>query len=814
MEREQDFNKGWKFCRLNADKETKNTLEVSLPHDAMILEKRSADSAGGGNISWFTGGDYSYSKTFFVPKDFREKCITFEFEGVYRNAEIYFNGNKAAFRPYGYTDFFVKADKYLKYGQENEIQVIAHNSDQPNSRWYTGSGIYRPVRMYVQDAEHILLNGVRIRTVSINPAVVEAEVCTTGAGMVKLEISGQDAGNKEKANAPSEEDTAAASVKKTDGLAFFRVKIPDARLWDCEHPYLYCCKISYIPNGQKNPSDCVTIPFGIRTLSWNEKKGLTINGERVILRGACIHHDNGPLGACAWPDAEERKIRILKENGYNAVRSAHNPCSKALLDACDRQGMLVMDEYVDMWYMHKTQYDYADMVMDWWKKDLKDMVRKDFNHPSVILYSTGNEVGETAQERGIRFTGQMTEYLHALDDTRPVTCGVNIFFNFLSSIGLGVYSDEKAKKEARNTKKKKPVGSEFYNTLAGIFGDKAMKLGATLRPCDIKTRDAFANMDIAGYNYGILRYRRDLEKYPDRLILGSETFCKDAYDFWEMAKKYPRIIGDFVWAGMDYMGEVGIGSWEYQDYAPDFLNGIGWITAGSGRIDVTGKPNGEALYTRVALEQERGPFLAVRPVYQKGCHAPSAWKMTDAMPSWSWRGCEGMQAEIEVYARAAEVELFLNGRSMGSMRLPNTCTAKFKIPYQSGELSVVSRDSRGREIGRDKLRTAGTEKILRAVPEKDTVRPDGLVFVRLQYTDAEGIVKPMCRNILTVEVKGGRLLGLANACSYNKIGYKENRTDTYYGEALAVVQSDGSGDVALLVTDGKLSGKTKVRLLR
>ena len=263
---------------------------------------------------------------------------------------------------------------------------------------------------------------------------------------------------------------------------------------------------------------------------------MLLNGKRTILRGACIHHDNGVLGACCYEDAEWRKIRILKENGYNAVRSAHNPCSKALLDACDHLGMLVMDESVDQWYIHKTEYDYVNYFMDWWKQDLKDMVEKDYNHPSVILYSTGNEVSETAQPRGIALTKEMTEYLHGLDPTRPVTCGINIFFNFLSSIGLGVYSDEKARKEVEKPQKKKAVGSEFFNNMAGLLGDEFMKRGATLHGCDVKTRDAFANMDIAGYNYGIYRYKHDLKKYPRRLILGSETFCKDAYQFYELAK--------------------------------------------------------------------------------------------------------------------------------------------------------------------------------------------------------------------------------------------------------------------------------------
>jgi len=512
----------------------------------------------------------------------------------------------------------------------------------------------------------------------------------------------------------------------------------------------------------------------------------------------------------------------LKENGYNAVRSAHNPCSKFLLDACDHLGVLVMDEYIDHWYIHKTEHDYVDYFPDWWRQDLADMVDKDYNHPSVVLYSTGNEVSETAQERGIKLTGEMTEHLHRLDPTRPVTCGVNIFFNFLSSIGFGVYSDERAKKEAEQAEqaqasegkaKKRAVGSQFFNNLAGLMGDGFMKLGATIPPCDWRTRGAFANMDVAGYNYGIDRYVHDLKKYPDRLILGSETFCSDAYRFYELAKKEPRIIGDFVWAGMDYLGEVGVGSWEYADYAPDFSHGPGWVTAGSGRIDLTGLPLGEAYYTRVALEREPGPFIAVCPVNHTGDrHSPSAWKMSNAIPSWSWRGCAGKPANVEVYARAHSVELLVNGRSVGKKALKHDCVARFRCTYEDGTAEAVSYDAGGKELGRCVLRTASPETTLRAVPEEMSVQPGGLCHIRLQYTDENGILKPLERGILSVEVSGGKLLGLGSACPYSELGYCGAKTDTYYGQALAVVRAGNDGPVELTVTDGRHAGRTIVPL--
>lgn len=808
-----DFNQAWTFCRVG---EETVKCEVMIPHDAMISEKRTEDSAGGINTGWFEGYDYIYEKEFEIPDEYEKQEISFEFEGVYHNAEVYLNGEKAAYRPYGYTNFYIDADPYLKCGKKNQIRVIAHNADQPNSRWYSGAGIYRPVWMYVRPKQHILRNEIRVRTLSVDPAVIEAEVNTNAPGEVKLEVIA-DAGS----------DVIIAAEIHTDGKLTKQFEIPDAKLWSVNTPNLYQLRVTFAAEQENGQNKCMEtdqeeVIFGIRTLKWDKETGITINGERVILRGACIHHDNGVLGACCYPDAEARKIRILKENGYNAIRSAHNPCSKALLEACDRQGMLVMDEFVDVWYIHKTEYDYVNYFKEWWKQDLKDMVEKDFNHPSVILYSIGNEVSETAQKKGIHLTKMMTEYLHRLDDSRPVSCGINIFFNFLSSIGFGVYSDKKAKKEAeqaektKGKKKKKAVGSQFFNDLAGLMGSGFMKTGATFYGCDVKTRGTFANMDIAGYNYGIKRYQHDLKKYPERLILGSETFCDDAYTFWEMAKKNPRIVGDFVWAGMDYLGEVGVGSWEYRDYAPEFNHGPGWITAGSGRIDLTGKPLAEAGYTKTAFELTNRPVIAVRPVNHTGeKHSPSAWKMTNAIESWSWEGCEGKVAEVEVYARAARVDLFLNGKKVGSNTLKNSCDTRFKVEYQPGMLETVVYNQKGKEISRNTLYTAGKETELRAIAEEQSVQKDHLAFIRLQYTDKTGTVKPLKRGILKVSVKGGKLLGLGNACPYNEIGYCTNETDTYWGEALAVVQADGSGDVVLEVQEiggEQLKGRTVVTL--
>jgi beta-galactosidase len=476
--------------------------------------------------------------------------------------------------------------------------------------------------------------------------------------------------------------------------------------------------------------------------------------------------------------------------------------------------MLMMDELVDCWYIHKTEYDYVNYFEEWWKKDIKAMVEKDYNHPCVVMYSTGNEVSETAQKKGIELTGTMTEYLHQLDDTRPVTCGVNIFFNFLSSIGFGVYSDKKAKEEVEKAehqagKKKKAVGSEFFNNLAGMLGDNAMKVGATLPPCDWKTKGAFANMDIAGYNYGIYRYRHDLKKYPNRLILGSETFCKDAAAFYELAKKEPRIIGDFVWAGMDYLGEVGIGSWEYKDYAPEFEHGVGWISAGSGRIDLTGSPLAEAAYTKVAFGLEKKPIIAVRPVnHTNDKHSPSAWKMTNAKESWSWNGCDGEDAVVEIYAQGKNVTLFVNGKKVGNKRLKH-CRTLFHTRYQTGNVEAVVYDDEGRETGRTRMFSASEKTELRLIPEESIAKEGKLVFVRLRYTDENGCWKPLERGDISLKVEGGELMALGNGCPYQKERFLKEHTDTYFGEALAIIRA-GKDHILIEAEDGIRQAAIKI----
>ena len=795
-----DFNNGWSCRPYGSETEA---LPVTLPHDAMRTEERVETSLGEGNIGWFAGGDYEYRKLFCLEDDWKGKDLLLEFESVYHNAEVWINGQKAAFRPYGYTNFFVELNPWINQEEENEIVVIARNADQPNSRWYSGTGIFRPVWLYTGGGRYIRAAGIKIRTLSIRPARIGVKIETSTSGTVQIEILDSNSG------------VVACAQAESDGTASVEMEIPGAQLWSPDTPVLYTARVRF-------GDDEVLERFGIRSLTWDPQKGIALNGERIVLLGACIHHDNGILGACTYPEVEHRRVRILKESGYNAIRSAHNPCSRYLLDACDELGVLMADEYVDCWYMHKTEHDYASYVEEWWRQDLKDMVDKDYNHPCVIMYSTGNEVAETAQKRGVQLQAAFTEYLHGLDPTRPVTCGINIFFNFLSSMGMGVYSDEKAKKQAEaaaraaamadtgagsSKPKKRHVGSEFYNVLAAKLGCDFMKFGASLPPCDWKTRDAYAVMDIAGYNYGNWRYRHDAKKYPQRLILGSETLIGDAYDFWEIAKEVPQVVGDFVWAGWDYTGECGDGGPEFTDYwsamPQDRLRG------GSCRIDVTGKKTPEVDYTRVAFELEKGPFLAVFPVYEEEKPSISGWQLTRAIRSWTWPGCDGRETDVEVHARAASVELFVNGSSVGKKK-PKKGRAIFRTAYHDGELLAVAYDRDGHETGRDRLMTAGAGTKLVLEAETSECRPGEMVYFRMRYTDDLGEIKPMEKHRIRVSTENGTLMGTVNASAYFAGNFAQEEVPSYFGEAQAIVQAGEAGMLRVTASDGERTAEVQI----
>lgn len=760
-----DWNQGWCYRKLNTDEAFRS---ISLPYDCMLHEHRSEHAEGGCNNGWFEGYDYELIKNFTWQQDLQDRHYFLEFEAIFHHGEIWCNGKKLGYRPNGYLGMMVDVTGCLKKG-ENQVRVIARGADIPCERWYTGVGIYRPVWLYEAPTAFIVPNTIRIDTISTEPAVVRIAFTTSekGRAQIRLMKDGQQL---------AEVTTAMGVQHQTE------ITVAKARLWSPEKPELYQCKILF---GQ----DEATESFGIRRITCTAETGLCINGRKEILRGACIHHDNGLLGAVSLPEAEERKIHLLRAMGFNAVRSAHNPCSKALLDACDRLGMLVMDEYTDTWYIHKTKYDYASHVEQWYERDLTDLVAKDYNHPCVVLYSLGNEVSETAEDRGVALFCRMRDFIKRMDATRPVTCCINIGFNQAAAAGHPFYSDEKALRNDFSN-----LGSEESNHRKWLFGPLLTRLNAILPGCNQATRKIFDASDVAGYNYGILRYRWDRRKYPKRIILGSESFCHDTARFWRMAQKGPGIIGNFVWTGIDHLGEVGLGAWQYRDYAPTFLHTRGWLTSGVGCADITGKLLPEAYYGKAAYGLLEKPIIAVQPPNHHGeRHSPSGWRMTNAVSSWAWEGCEDAPAKIEVYGCGAYVDLYLNSRRIGRRRLGKRCRVHFTIPYHSGQLTAIVYDHQNRETGRNRLSSAEKQTILCMEAEDNQVESGKLSYIRLRLTDPTGVTKVLQRERIRVTVEGGELLGLGHACPYNDDGYTSDETSTYFGEAMAIVRAGNAG---------------------
>lgn len=765
--RDIDFNSRWSVEGIT-DPSFKYE-NIDLPFDCMLREKRDASSEGGVNSAWFVGGDYHFTKTFPRPEMKEGDVAILEFEGVYRDAEVYLNGDLLAKNDYGYNCFFVDITNAL--AKDNTLSVVCHNAEQPNSRWYTGTGIYRPVHLHILPKRHIELNSLRVLPLAIEDGSLSIAADLSEDGEVQGTVHDQEGKEVASFKAHSHEN-------RIECITI----IPLPHLWSAEDPYLYTLKLRFGDDEQ-------IVRFGFRVLSYG-KDGFFINGKRLLLKGACIHHDNGILGAVSYRDVEFRKVRLLKSLGYNAIRSAHNPIGKYLLEACDELGMYVMDEYVDCWYIHKTKHDYVSKLMENWKEDIALMVAKDYNHPSVIMYSSGNEVSETAQEKGIALTKEFTDYFHSLDGSRPVSCGINIFFNALSSLGFGVYSDKKAEKNTQAKAKKQEVGSAFFNAIANFAGSNVMKVGAMLPICNRKTRGAFANMDIAGYNYGIFRYKGDLNRYPDRLILGSETFCSDTRRWLKLAENDPRIVGDFVWSGMDYLGECGIGSWVNEDDAPSFDHGPGWISAGSGRIDITGKILGEGVYTQVMYGVKRIGLAIIAPKEHVCKHSRSAWKYSMAMPYYDFPGQEGGKVTAEVYSCDEKVALYLNDKLIGRKKVHKRGNTKFSFAYAPGELRAVGYQD-GREVAATSLSSGKEGNHLTIFQENDISPNDKLLFIRLRLGDADGVIRPYLKSRIKIkEVTGGTLLGLGSGCPYYPDSYLSDEGQTYEGEMLAIFRVD------------------------
>ena len=750
------FNENWIY----------NGKTVSLPHDAMPEAGRKSDSPGGSASGFFVGGEYIYEKKFTAPKEWAGRHILLQFEGVYKNSTVYVNGKAAGGAAYGYIPFFVCLDGLLEYGRENTVRVVADNKDLPNARWYTGGGIYRPVWLWEGAADAIEPESVQISTVSIDPAVIRVQspkIVTVTVGAV--------------------------SGSGTD----FTLTVPEAKLWSEDAPNLYTAHVT-------NGSDSEDIRFGIRKVTW-DKTGLYVNGKRTLLRGGCVHHDNGLLGAAAYDGAEYRRVKIMKEAGYNAIRSAHNPCSRAMLEACDELGVYMMDETWDMWFHHKSKFDYASDWCEHHENDIRALVKRDFNHPSVILYSIGNEVSEPAKDEGVEAVRRMTELIHSLDPNRAVTGGFNLMIISSAKKGKGIYDDEQGGRKNDGDNKMQGMNSTMYNFIASMVGT-GMNKSASSKSADLATSPALDLLDVAGYNYASGRYPLEGKAHPDRIIFGSETFPQDIAKNWDMVKKYPYLVGDFMWTAWDYLGEAGIGAWAYTDDGRRFNKPYPWLLADCGAIDILGNPGVPVALAQAAWGLDRTPWVGVQPVNHPGVKvSKSTWRGSNAIASWAWHGCEGNKAVVEIYSSAPVVELWLNGKKLGRKKT-KLCKATFKTKYAAGKLEAVSYGADGRELGRTVLSSAQEKLHI----ETSVEAYGDLKYIAVSLADGNGTIECNADEELTVKVEGGELLGFGSANPRTEESYQSGEFKTYYGRALAIVR----GEHAEVTISGENMASVKV----
>jgi beta-galactosidase len=793
-----DLNAGWTVQR-----EGERPASVTLPHDAMIHERRTRRAPAGPASGFYPGGVYVYRTTIAAPSEWVDQHVSIMFEGVYRHSTVRLNGVEVGGRPSGYAEFSVELDAHLRCGQDNELEVVVDNSGQPNTRWYSGSGLYRRVSLIVEGSTRFAPDGVRFRTVSLgDPARVEVEVTVLDdAGLtVPVEVELRR-GSVPHARAAAQLEPGAPTV--------IPLRVTAPALWTPEAPHLYDLVVRARRDGSALAEH--TERVGIRTVTANSAEGLLVNGESTLLRGGCLHHDSGVLGAATFRDSEYRRVHILKGIGFNAIRAGHSPLSRDLLDACDEMGMFVMDELTDVWFKPKSPFDSGRDFREWWRRDLRSMIAKDRNHPSVILYSIGNENGETATEEGIAVGRDMVTECHTLDPTRLVTAGVNPFLNALASAGIGLLNmggdeeDDPALREVKTIDDApKLASSTLINHLMNVLNERILRYPRLPR-FDSSTKGVFAELDVAGYNYGAGQYELHAKRHPARVMVGTETNPKDIVRNWNLVTKHPYLIGDFMWTAWDYLGEAGIGSYTYGKDRVGLIKPFPWLTADCGAVDLIGNVTAAGLLAGAAWGKLEPAIVSRPPQYVGMKKVPTNWRGTDAIASWSWAGYEGKPTDVLVYSAAETVELFLNGRSLG--RRPagpeRGCTATYSIRYEPGELVAVAYDA-GAEVGRTALRSAGSDIHLQLVVDRTDLNAgeEHLAFVRVLLADADRVVLPLTGVALTGRVEGAATLaGFGSADPKPARGFVNGLTATFHGEALAVIRAGGSqGEAALTVS--------------
>ncbi len=770
---------------------------VLLPQDAMILEARDENCAGKNQAGYYPAKTYTYTREFDVPDDWAGRTALIEFEGVMANALVYLNNELIACHKYGYSGFYADLSEAILYGKHNTLKVVAVNRELA-SRWYPGSGIYRDVTLWLGAEQTFVPDGVHVTT-----------TCAKGdEADVRVEY--------EMRSRPANETSVLVRLELMDGKRVVHVQenkheLGDAltgelrmhlcgvRLWSPEHPHMHALRLT-MTDANGNVLDTHEERIGIRALSLSAETGLCINGETVKLRGACIHNDNGIIGATTLYAAEKFRLQKLKEAGFNAIRSAHHPASKAMLRACDELGMMVMDELTDMWCEQKNAQDFALDFPMFWRDEVARMVRKDYNHACVVLYSTGNEIPEIGCTSGHKMNRRIVEAIHALDATRYVTNAVSGFLAVAYHMEGQVqgqraqYDDALAKAEAD------AQGSEKMNAIAGDVEKQMMDAFACSPLLDESILPVEEALDVAGYNYLTARHEYVHKAHPKWVVVGSETYPTDIAELWTVVKNNAHVIGDFTWTGYDYLGEAGIGIFHYDETKLD--SGYqGWFPdrlAYCGDINLNAYRRPVSYLREIAYGLRKKPYVFARRVDRAGMrHDKNRWKYHDGVHSWTYPGHEGTVTKVYVLTSDPEAELFLNGVSLGKKKVGETepLTAIFDVPYQPGTLTACTAS------GEDSITTAGEPAALRIEASADELARGGqdVLFVTADLVDENGTANRFAKKKITARVEGCAVLaGFGSANPSCEGSYQDETWETFDGRVMAVVRSGMEAGEAVL----------------
>ena len=778
-----NFNRGWDFC-LNDGKDWDKAFEgecvVDLPHDFSIIQERSENAPSGASGGFFKCGVGKYKKSFKAKKN---KKYFLMCDGAFGITDVFVNASIACTNSYGYNSFLVDTTKYLRYDKENEIIIRVNNSAQPNARWYAGSGLYRDVFLCEADSEFIHPSGTFVTTKYTldDTAYLEAEAIIVSdrecEATVELDIF------EDKKRDPMSKITKYVLLEKGENKVRTNLEIRNYKSWDVETPNLYKIKAKLKTD---KSSDTDESCFGIRTILLDSERGLLINGKSIKLRGGCIHHDQGIVGAAVYPDTEYRRIAKLKEAGFNSVRLSHNPQSPYLYEACDRLGMLVIDELFDYWSEGKKENDFHAFFLDNFEKWAEEIVLKNRNHPSVIMWSTGNEIPQkTGRGGGYKIAAKIANKIRNLDTSRPIT-------HALCSLW-----DDGEEYELEKAQNDYPADKMDYFT---------KKTAITADTCDL-----------VGYNYLEYRLEKDLVRFPKRLFINTETFPIDAYKTIKQQLANSRILGDYVWTAWDYFGETGIGHVEYNEKRGDFLLPYPYHIANCGDIDIIGERKPQSYFREIAWGLRQAPYIAVRhPKLYNTPHFISGWGFYECDESWCFDGYEGKMAQVYVFADCDEVSLLVNGKEIARKAKTDGGVYEFDVVYTPGTISAIAYEN-GKILGTHEIKTEGKAQKIALTKEKGYIKPMGkrereLIYVMCEAQDENGARATWNVGEVACSVTGGKIIGAGSGCLDTNELYCDTTHKLYKGRTLVAVLVERDSKDVVLCAKSKELGEAKIVL--